>query len=156
MRKAGNLIILILGIVLLDQWSKLMIINNYSLGESKSIIDNILNFTFVVNKGAAFSFAHDFSDTTRLIMLKILPIFICFYIAYLIIKEYSSKMSYVYAMILGGAIGNLIDRIRLNYVVDFIDVYHKDWHYATFNVADSFVFVGGVLLFIMLFKKEKV
>ena len=163
MKKLAFYIFIIVFIVVFDQWTKIYVSNNFKLYESVRVIDGFLNFTFAKNTGAAFSFGGGFSDWLRTVLFKILPVIACFWLAKLLytsIKE-SAIMSWAYTLILGGAIGNLIDRIRLDYVVDFIAVYNykktifgitiPEWHFAIFNIADSAISIAAVLIIIDFF-----
>ncbi len=143
----------ILAIIVLDQWSKMVVAQNFYIGESVTVIDGLMNFTYARNSGAAFSFGGDFHDGFRYLLFLALPVIACVWLFYLLVKSFQGPriLSWAYALILGGAIGNLIDRFRLDYVVDFIDFYHKDAHFATFNIADSAITVAAGLLNYRLF-----
>lgn len=153
MRKYIPHIFLVLGIVIFDQYSKYLVVENFRLYEKLNIIPGFLDFTHTQNKGIAFSLGGNLGDLPRMIAFKILPIGICFFIVNEFRQEYQKKnmaMAYAYLLILGGAIGNIIDRVRLDYVVDFISVYSNGtfgtWRFAVFNVADSAVSVGATIL----------
>ena len=144
-------------LVILDQYTKLLIVENFRLGETYAVIDGFFNLTHVRNPGAAFGFGGEFSDVIRYGLFKILPVVACLWLAWLLVKsaKSSSLLSWTYALILGGAIGNLIDRFRLDYVVDFFDFYYGRSHFATFNVADSAISVAAGLLIIDYFINSK-
>lgn len=152
MNRFFKLIVTIFFIVILDQMTKGYIQSHYALGESTAVIEGLFSLTHVQNKGAAFGLGAQSSDGLRLVFFKIFPIFICFYLFYLIWIERNrpdkALTCWAYALILGGAIGNLIDRISLDYVVDFFDFYYGSWHYPAFNVADSCITVAFFLLLI--------
>jgi signal peptidase II len=106
-----------------------------------------LNITLAHNYGAAFSFLSDAGGWQRWmfsILAAVVSLVLLIWLIRLQRSEWMTAMSL--ALIIGGAIGNLIDRIQLGYVVDFIDVFYKNWHYPAFNVADSAITVGVVLL----------
>lgn len=158
-KKFGWYIFFIVAIAVLDQYSKHLIVESFKLYERLPIIDGFLSFTYAKNTGAAFSFGADFSDWFRIIVFKILPVIVCFFFVKLLydsVVQSNKLMSVVYTLILGGAVGNLIDRIRLDYVVDFISVYHKGfnlfgvefkpWYFAIFNIADSAISIAAVLI----------
>ena len=106
-----------------------------------------LNITLAHNYGAAFSFLSDAGGWQRWMFSILAAVVSLVLLVWLIRLPRSEWMTAVsLALIIGGAIGNLIDRIQLGYVVDFIDVYYKDWHYPAFNVADSAITVGVILL----------
>lgn len=159
MKKLAWYIFFILLIAVVDQYSKYLVVENFRLYERMPIIDGFLSFTYAKNTGAAFSFGSDFHSLFRTIIFKVLPVIVCFFffkLLYDTIIEKKRVMSVVYTLILGGAIGNLIDRIRLDYVVDFISVYHNgftlfgmkfdSWYFAIFNIADSAISIAAVLI----------
>lgn len=170
MKKISLYVVLIIFIVIADQYSKFLVASNFNLYERMPIIDGFLNFTFAKNSGAAFSFGTNFDTWVRVLIFKILPVGVCFWLFKLLydtVVQKNKLMSFAYALILGGAIGNLIDRIRLDYVVDFISVYHrgldifgykiKEWYFAIFNIADSAISIAAFLIildFIFVKKKE--
>lgn len=159
MKKFCIALFFIVLIAFVDQYSKYLIVENFQLFEKMPIIDGFLNFTYAKNSGAAFSFGTNYSDWVRLLIFKILPVFVCLWLVKLLYDSVLSSqrlMSCAYTLILGGAVGNLIDRIRLDYVVDFISVYHngfslfgtyiKPWYFAIFNIADSAISIAAVLI----------
>lgn len=106
-----------------------------------------LNMTLAHNYGAAFSFLSDAGGWQRWMFSVLAGVVSLVLIVWLIRLPRSEWLTGVsLSLIIGGAIGNLIDRIRLGYVVDFVDVFFRDWHYPAFNVADSAITVGVVLL----------
>ena len=158
-KKLSVYLFFILLIAALDQYSKYLVVQNFNLFERMPIIDGFLSFTYARNTGAAFSFGAGYHPTLRLIVFKILPVIVCLFFLKLLydsIKENKKLMAVVYTLILGGAIGNLIDRIRLDYVVDFISVYHNGftvfgvnferWYFAIFNIADSAISIAAALI----------
>lgn len=169
MKKVIPYLIVILFIVVFDQWSKIYISANFYLGEQLSVIDGFFNLKYVHNKGAAFGFGGNYADSLRLILFKILPVLACGWLFVLLLKEIGRNklMTWAYTFVLGGAIGNIIDRIRLDYVVDFFDFYlvtgdklagkAKAHHFATFNIADSFITIAALLIIAdyLISKKEK-
>jgi signal peptidase II len=144
-------IALIIFIIVFDQWTKYLIHTSFRLGEAISVIDGFFNLAYARNTGAAFSFGSEYVDWQRYIVLLILPVVACLglcYALYKSIKKSTVLLSVTYSLILGGAVGNLIDRFRLGYVIDFLDFYYKDWHFATFNIADSAISVAAAFLII--------
>ncbi len=131
--------------ILLDQWTKMLAVT-YLKGQSPFVvIPNFLRFSYVENRGAAFG---SFADSRWVFMVisSVAILAISFYILYERKLSRLALMSLTF--ILAGGIGNMIDRVALGYVVDFIDVYGI--HFAVFNVADSFVTVGCFLLIAVL------
>lgn len=134
---------LALFITLLDQVTKGYFIQFYQYGESRELIPGFFNFTLVYNTGGAFGL---FAQSTKIfIALSVVTVvFLLFFY-----RKYSSKNQWIVwplGLVLGGAIGNLIDRIRLGHVIDFLDFYIGQWHWPAFNVADSAICVGLVIL----------
>lgn len=126
-------------IIIIDQLSKYFIKESLSLYESIPIIKNFLHITYVQNTGAAFSILQG-----KTLFFSIISILIIILIVYGVFKAPVTKKShrYVLSAIVGGAIGNLIDRIRFGYVIDFIDF--RVW--PVFNIADCAIVIGVILL----------
>ena len=129
----------------IDLVSKIVISDLMNVNHSIQIIDNFFYITYVRNTGAAWSI---FSDKTW--FLIIVSLVIIFGIVYYIYKNKpGSKLEKVgYSMVLGGAIGNFFDRVVYGYVIDFLDFVIFGYNYPIFNLADSFIFIGVVLLMI--------
>lgn len=142
-------------LVLLDQASKWMIYDNFSLGEVKPFIPG-LQFTLAFNPGVAFSFFNQHATMGHILLISSISL-ICLYLVYMLLRTPISQKwaGFSLAFILGGALGNLWDRIYHGYVIDFVDFYIKDWHWYTFNIADCFITIGAFLLILnILFSKE--
>ncbi|EPZ50490.1 signal peptidase II [Bacteriovorax sp. BAL6_X] len=156
MNRIWQMTLLIVGILFLDQFSKGAIQSSFKLGETLTVIPGFFNLTYVKNPGVAFGMGSEFPDVIRMILFKILPVIACFWFVYLIWD--SRKKSYMlclaYSMIFAGAVGNLIDRISLDYVVDMFDFYYKGWHFAAFNVADASISVAAGIYIIDYFLTE--
>ena len=139
-----------LAIVLLDQLTKLLVVRSMRLGQNIPIVPGFFDLTFVLNPGAAFSLFATLPEWIRN------PFFILISVgAAVLIVAYRSRYlrenrlaSVSLALILGGAIGNLIDRLRYGVVVDFLDAHIYQYHWPIFNVADSAISVGVTLLLI--------
>ena len=132
-------------VVVLDQLTKWAVLAHFAYGERLEITP-FLNLVLVYNKGAAFSMFADAAGWQT-------PLLIAFalgaagIVSYLIVRNPGKRLlSLGLALILGGALGNVIDRLRLGHVVDFVDVHAMGWHWPAFNVADSGITVGAVLL----------
>lgn len=133
-------------IVLLDQFTKYAASHMLRLHEPLELLP-FFNFTLMHNTGAAFSFLSQAGGWQRWFftgMALLVSAVIVVWMRRLSAREHGSALAL--ALILGGALGNVIDRIRLGYVVDFIDVYYDAWHWPAFNVADAAITVGAVLL----------
>lgn len=143
-------------IILADQLTKLLILNNLALHHSITIIPGFFDITHVHNPGGAFGFLADQSSTVRAtLFLFVSSLAICF--IFYFYKNTPGTHPFLaagLAMILGGAVGNLIDRIRLGEVVDFLYFYVNDMHWPAFNIADSAISVGmTIFVFHIIFKK---
>lgn len=142
-------------VVIFDQITKQIVRNSMVLGESFDILGNVLRFTFVENKGLAFSIK--VSNLAIFTGLSLIASAVVFYYLY----KYRNEGISVYlplALIFGGAIGNMIDRILFSKVVDFIDVGISSYRWPVFNVADSAVSIGLVWFLIaswMVNEEEK-
>ncbi|AKZ64423.1 peptidase A8 [Herbaspirillum hiltneri N3] len=131
-------------VLLLDQLSKITIVKLFHYGESRPVT-GFFNLVLVYNKGAAFSFLAAESGWQRHLFTAI-GIAAAIYIIYLLRKHAGQRMfCWALALILGGAIGNVIDRIVYGHVIDFLDVFVGNWHWPAFNIADSAICVGAVL-----------
>ena len=144
---------LILVIVALDQWSKWAIKTSFNLYQSKPIIQDLLHFTYVTNDGMAFGLSFPGGKHVLLIMTILLTGFIVGFLW----KEKNGHpfIKYGLALILSGAIGNLIDRLLYGKVVDFLDLMIGNFHWYIFNIADSSVTIGMILFIIHSFYIEQ-
>ena len=140
------LIIIIVAIIALDQWSKWAIKTSFNLYQSKPVIQDLLHFTYVTNDGMAFGLSFPGGKHVLLIMTILLTGFIVGFLW----KEKNGHplIKYGLALILGGAIGNLIDRLFYGKVVDFLDLMIGNFHWYIFNIADSSVTIGMILFII--------
>ncbi|MDA8711186.1 signal peptidase II [Alphaproteobacteria bacterium] len=149
-----SLLILSIFLLIVDQSTKAIIVNSFDLYESIQIVP-FFNLTFVVNYGFAFGFLN--SPSLNQIIVSIVILSIIIYFLYLLIKTQDHIFKMCLVLILSGAIGNFIDRIFRGYVVDFIDIYVFNYHWPAFNVADSCISVGFVILiFNILFLNKKI
>ena len=138
-------------LVVADQWTKNAITSNLRYGESVAIT-SFFNLVLVYNKGAAFSFLSDAGGWQRVFFIGITCVAIVV-LSWLIAKHESEKLfRWGLTLILGGAIGNLIDRIAYGHVVDFLDFHFAGWHFWAFNVADSAITIGAGLLILDSFR----
>jgi len=137
---------LILAIVALDQWSKWAIKTSFNLYQSKPVIKDFLHFTYVTNDGMAFGLSFPGGKHVLLIMTILLTGFIIGFLWKE--KDGHPLIKYGLALILSGAIGNLIDRLLYGKVVDFLDLMIGNFHWYIFNIADSSVTIGMILFII--------
>ena len=141
-------------VVVLDQLSKYWISSRFSYGESMYVLD-IFNLVLVHNTGAAFSLLGDAGGMQRW-LFSIIAIVASVWIVWLLHKHQHQKLfALALSMILGGALGNLIDRIAYGYVLDFLDFHWNTYHFAAFNLADSAITCGAFLLIIEAFMEKK-
>ena len=134
-------------VVVFDQVTKVLIIRRVPLHKSFTIIPDFLNITHIQNSGVAFGvFSRQSFDMKQLLLMgaSLLAVCLIFYFYHKSVHESRIMMS-AFALIFGGAVGNLIDRFRIGRVVDFIDVHVGNLHWPSFNVADSAINVGAVL-----------
>jgi signal peptidase II len=154
MSRAWLWYVLSLAIVAVDQATKAMVLARFRPGEGVVVAPNF-NLVLVYNKGAAFSFLSDAPgwQTPLLVGFALVAIAI---VAYLLWRSPERRiLSAGLALILGGALGNVIDRLRFGQVVDFLDFHAAGWHWPAFNVADSAITVGAVLLILDGFRKHE-
>lgn len=148
---------MIVALILLDQFTKGIVQQKFYLGESITIWENFFNLTYVRNPGAAFGFLAHAPAYIRKPLFVALPVMACFWLMYLIysVRFTSLLLSFAYSLILAGAIGNLIDRISMDYVVDFLDFHYAGHHFPAFNVADIVITVAAGLLIIDFIKQVR-
>jgi signal peptidase II len=156
--KKNILFLVIAGLViLLDQLTKSWVMATMRLHDAYPVIDGFFNIIYVRNPGAAFGFLAGASPLFRSVFFLAVTLaailLILYYLRQTRIEEISLVLSL--ALILAGAVGNLIDRIRFGEVVDFLDVYVGAHHWPAFNVADSAITTGASLLMILLLGRRK-
>lgn len=142
-------------IILIDQLTKQKILSSLSLYETIPLI-SFFNLTLATNKGAAFSFLSQ-SGHLGFWVLSLFAALVTFMMIIWLYRTPHDKtlLSIGIALIIGGATGNLIDRVIYGHVIDFLDFYLGSWHWPAFNIADSAIVVGAFLLVIDFFKKNK-
>ncbi len=143
-------------IIIFDQITKVLILKNLPLHRSITVIPGFFSITHIHNPGGAFGFMANQSSSVRnllFLLLSSLAVCVIFYF-YKNTPRTHPFLASGFALIFGGAIGNLIDRIRFGKVVDFLDFYIGTYHWPAFNVADSAITVGMIVfVFHLLFKK---
>ncbi len=150
-------LLLLILVLVLDQITKVLVVNSFQLYESYEIIPGFFSLTYLTNKGAAFGFLagvdaawrHYFFLTLASVALVLLGV------AWYRMRKDHPFYGPALALIAGGAIGNVIDRVRLGAVVDFLDFYIAGHHWPAFNVADSAITVGVALFLVANFLEEK-
>lgn len=135
-------------VVIVDQATKIAALK-YLTRHAELAITPFLNFTLVYNSGAAFGFLSDAGGWQNRFFVGV-ALIACAVIIYMVrrLGPRERLVAVAFMLILGGAVGNVIDRLVYGFVIDFIDVYYGTWHWPAFNVADSAITVGAVLLVI--------
>lgn len=155
MNKYAILLAVSLTTIVLDQLTKLSIVSTFDLYESVTVLENFFHITYILNPGAAFGIFAGKTAAFRVPFFLILSFIasVGIMIFYRSVEDRLVQLSL--SLILGGAVGNMIDRARLGQVIDFIDVHWYNNHWPAFNVADSAITVGVGLMILDMFLKEK-
>ncbi len=147
-------LLVVAAVALLDQATKLLVVKELGLHETVEVIPGLLNLTHVRNSGVAFGFLNATSFAFKPALMAGLA-----FVALVGVALYATQLSphqkwarTGLALILGGAAGNLVDRARQGYVVDFVDAYWGTWHFWAFNVADAAISVGVSMLILDLLR----
>jgi signal peptidase II len=146
-----------LAVLFLDQWTKGIITRTMEVHQSRTIVGDVFDLTYVRNSGAAFGLFASVDSSLKAILLNSVAV-----IVFLVVSAYALRSSHKsvrlqvgLALILGGAVGNLLDRVRFGYVVDFLDFSLSGHHWPAFNVADSAICIGVGLLFLDMLRNEE-
>lgn len=141
---------------MIDQTTKAWAVRRLRFGDDKEIIPGFLNFAYAQNTGVAFSMLDDYGDAGRW-GLSVVAFIAATLVLYFFWKTPRSddRILGALALLLAGIVGNVVDRARLGFVVDFIDVQIGSWHYPTFNVADMAICIGAGLLILDMFLSKK-
>lgn len=144
-------------VLVADQLSKLWVVNNFNLYDAKEIIPGLFNLVYVTNTGAAFSMFADVDSPWRhYFFVSVSSIAIVgLTIAGVRLRKINKVYVMALALIAGGAAGNLVDRLRMGAVVDFLDFYAGGYHWPAFNVADSGICIGACLFLLINFNDTK-
>ena len=140
----------LIAIVVLDQVTKMIVARSMPLHHSIAIIDGLFNLTYVRNTGAAFGIFAGSAEIFRRPFLILVSIFASGFIVVMMkrVAEKETGLVIGLSFILGGAIGNLIDRVIYGDVIDFLDAYWRNYHWPAFNIADTFITIGvGIMLY---------
>ena len=143
------LIIIAAMIVIIDQLTKFLVTTNMTEGAGIPVIEGIFHLTFILNPGAAFGILEN--SRWFFVATAVLVLAVFFYYRRALMRE-PKPVQLGISLFAGGALGNLIDRIQLGKVVDFLDFYYTTYHWPAFNFADVFIFIG---VFVVLFLAEK-
>lgn len=139
-------------VVVIDQLVKYLVIQRFNFSTE---ITSFLNITIAYNSGAAFSFLSQAAGWQRWFFISISILVSIGIIIWISTQRMKQYRAFPLALILGGALGNLIDRLRLGYVIDFIDFHLGAWHFATFNLADSAITMGVFIWALQELFREK-
>jgi signal peptidase II len=132
-------------LLIADQFTKVLILGYYQLGDA-TYVTSFFNIVRVHNSGAAFSFLASASGWQRWFFTAV-GVGAALFIVHMLRSHPGQKLfSFAMACILGGAIGNVIDRLLHGYVIDFVDLHYAGWHFPAFNIADSAISIGAVCL----------
>jgi signal peptidase II len=136
-------------VIALDQWTKHIAVGALDYLRPVPVIPGVLNWTLAYNTGAAFSFLHDAGGWQRWLFAGFAIVVSIVFVVWLArTRRADWRNAAPLALIIGGALGNLIDRLVAGKVTDFIEVYWRDWSFPAFNIADSAVCVGAFLLIV--------
>jgi signal peptidase II len=160
MKRGAYLIFFLTCVVVIccDQWSKTLIIENIEYGGRRDILPGFFSLTLTLNRGAAFGlFAGIENDWIRYSVLAISSVVALVAVFFVVLKEYKGVPAAFLALggVVGGALGNAIDRFQFGGVVDFLDVYWRGYHWPAFNVADSCICTGVGLLLLLSFRSSE-
>jgi len=144
--------LLCLALVIIDQLTKQIIVSLFTLGES-IVINSFVSWTYIQNTGAAFSFLSGGGGVIKAFLLAV-SLFVSAMLMVWIHKTQAIRRQRLFGqfILLSGALGNLLDRAQYGYVIDFIDVHYQNYYWPVFNVADSLIFIGVILL---VFERRK-
>jgi signal peptidase II len=131
-------------VLLLDQWSKWLVVSHFNLGELYPVLP-MMHIALTYNHGIAFSWF----DSSALWVRQLLNMVSMAIVVFLLYVQNTTargswRLQLALALMIGGALGNILDKVAVGYVVDFIDVYYGNWHFATFNIADAAISIGGI------------
>jgi signal peptidase II len=142
-------------VFILDQASKIWVSSSFDYGQPWVITD-FFNFTLLHNTGAAFSFLSDAGGWQRWFFTLVAIVISLVLVVWLSrLKKSESHEALALALVLGGALGNLYDRVQLGYVVDFIVLHYQQYYWPAFNIADSAICIGAGLLLLLSFKQDQ-
>jgi len=143
-------------VFMIDQTTKAWAIRRLRFGDDVSVIPNFLNFAYAQNTGVAFSFLDNQGDAGRWGLSAVAGIAAVLVLYYFWrVPRSHDRLLGALALLLAGILGNVTDRLRLGFVIDFIDVQFGNWHYPTFNVADMAICIGAGLLILDMFLSKK-
>ena len=148
--------LLVIVALTLDRWTKFLIDSRLLLSQTIPVVDGFFNITYVRNTGVAFGILDSGNSSLKASILALLTVgAIVGVIIYSLITPINQRRTQIaLSLILAGALGNLYDRIRFGYVIDFLEVYFRNYRWPSFNVADSVISVGVALLALEMFRQD--
>jgi signal peptidase II len=146
-----------LAVLILDQASKLAVMRTLELGAAKVVIPGVFNLVHIINRGAAFGFLNRADITWQRSFFIVATLLAVAVIIHLLRSNTTREpfLTWGLGLILGGAVGNLVDRIRFGHVVDFLDFHLGQRHWPAFNVADIAITVGAFAVIVSMYRKRK-
>jgi signal peptidase II len=158
MTKKNVLIFLIMVglVVVLDQLTKFYVVSHFRLHESLPVISGFFNLTYIRNPGAAFGFLSSAPPEFRGTFFPLVTLIAVGFILYYLIENKVGDLWLLspLALLLAGALGNLVDRFRFGEVIDFMDICIGNYHWPAFNIADSAISIGAFLLIVEMFRRR--
>src|SRR5437870_8733129 len=149
-------VLLMVATLITDRWTKALIQSRFDLNESVSIIDGFFNITYVRNTGVAFGIFSSVSSPAKSVLLSAFTALAAALVTVYAVRAPARNrlLQLALGFILGGALGNLYDRLAYGYVVDFLEFYVGNYHWPSFNVADSAISTGVILLALEIIRNE--
>ncbi len=157
LRAKGRYFLISLAVLVLDQWTKWLVELHLSDHASIEVIPGLLNFTHVRNTGVAFGLFATRGNLLGTAILTLLGIAALIFVGYYfrVVPRHDRPLLVALALVMGGAVGNLLDRIMRGAVTDFVDFYYGTYHWHTFNVADTAISIGiGVMILGTFFHRD--
>ena len=156
-RRATTLLVIALSVVALDQVTKAVVSSKLLLGESVEVVSGLLHLTLVRNTGMAFGLLSRSDLPYKSVVMTLLSVGALAAVLYYTMRsDQGDRLTrFGLAFILGGALGNIVDRVRFGYVVDFVDAFYGTSHWPAFNVADASICVGVGLLLLDSFRRRE-
>src|SRR4051812_27069995 len=149
-------VFVVLATVIVDRWTKAWIQREFDLNDSVSVIDGFFNITYVRNTGVAFGIFSSISSPAKSVLLSVFTACAAVVVITFSVRTPAGNrlLQIALSLVLGGALGNLYDRLAYGYVVDFLELYAGSYHWPSFNVADSAISIGVALLAIEIIRNE--
>ncbi len=156
LRAKGRYFLISLAVLVLDQWTKWLVEAHLSDHASVEVIPGLLNFTHVRNTGVAFGMFATRGHAGGTLVLTLLGLAALIFVVYYFraVPRHDRTLLIALALVMGGAVGNLLDRILRGAVTDFVDFYYGTYHWHTFNVADTAISVGIGLMILGTFRRQ--